>query len=374
MKICHITFDHSWNDTRVYKREILSQREAGFEVLFFGWDKPSREINDGVQFISYAGHRLCRRERIKLMLPNRKIIKTLLDLNADVYQFHDFTLLEVGRKLKKEGCHVIFDSHENYLETIPDKIGKNGALKKICTSVLNLYYRRVVSRFDAVFTVSPNFVERLKEFNPHSYLVPNYPSVKNYITPAEVNKENVFVYQGTVYGFSNQEEIVRAINQVGEDVRYMIIGNIADEEKVITENDIKNRVDIKGWVDKKTLDSILQHSTAGIVIFDYVPECCYKDGQVGSNKIFEYMLNGLPVICTDFRLWKEMIIDKYQCGICVKPGSVEQIKSAVEWMLLNPEESRKMGERGRYAIINEFNWEKGLPEYISLYEQIVKDE
>lgn len=371
MKICHITFDHSWNDTRVYKREILSQREAGFEVLFFGWDKPSREINDGVQFISYARHRLCRRERIKLMLTNRKIIKTLLDLNADVYQFHDFTLLEVGRKLKKAGCHVIFDSHENYLETIPDKIGKNGVLKKICTSVLNLYYRRVVGRFDAVFTVSPNFVERLKEFNPHSYLVPNYPSVKNYITPAEVNKENVFVYQGTVYGFSNQEAIVKAINQVEASVKYRIIGNVSEEKEIIEKNDENKRVEILGWVEKDKLDILLRQSIAGIVVFDYVPECSYEEGQIGSNKIFEYMLNGLPVICTDFKLWRQMIIDRYQCGICVKPGNIKQIKDAIDWLLSNPDDAKKMGERGRIAVLQEFNWEKGMHEYLAHYEYIV---
>jgi glycosyltransferase involved in cell wall biosynthesis len=358
----------------VYKREIKSQVEAGFKVVYFGWDKPADVKDVDVQFISYADHRLSRKERLKLFVSNRKMVNKLIDLNADVYQFHDFTLLEVGRKLKKAGKHVIFDSHENYLDTIPAKVGNGGVLAHIFKSLMDLYYRKVVSQFDAIFTVSPNFVQMLMKYNPRTYMVSNYPSIKNFEITEAKDKESIFIYQGTVYGFSNQEEIVRAINQVDEDVRYMIIGNIADEEKVITENDIKNRVDIKGWVDKKTLDSILQHSTAGIVIFDYVPECCYKDGQVGSNKIFEYMLNGLPVICTDFRLWKEMIIDKYQCGICVKPGSVEQIKSAVEWMLLNPEESRKMGERGRYAIINEFNWEKGLPEYISLYEQIVKDE
>lgn len=373
MKICHITFDHTWNDTRVYKREIKSQVEAGFEVIYFGWDKPAEVRDDGVQFISYADHRLSRKERLKLFVSNKKMVYKLTALNADVYQFHDFTLLEVGRKLKKAGKHVIFDSHENYLDTIPAKVGNGGVLAHIFKSLMDLYYRKVVSQFDAIFTVSPNFVQMLRKYNPRTFMVSNYPSIKNFEISEAKDKENIFIYQGTVYGFSNQEEIVRAINQVGEEVRYMIIGNIADEEKVIAENDIKNRVDIKGWVDKKTLDSILQHSIAGIVVFDYVPECCYQDGQVGSNKIFEYMLNGLPVICTDFRLWKEMIIDKYQCGICVKPGSVEQIKDAIEWMLLNPEESRKMGEKGRYAIINEFNWEKGLPEYIALYEQIAKD-
>lgn len=372
MKICHITFDHSWHDTRVYKREIMSQRQAGYEVIYFGWDKPEKEIGDGVRFISYADHQLTRRERIILFVSNKDIVGELVRLNADIYQFHDFTLLEVGRKLKKAGRHVIFDSHENYLETIPTKISNIKFVAHIFSSFLNLYYKKVVSQFDAVFTVSPNFVQKLKIYNPNTYMVSNYPSLKNYKVPQEVKKECVFVYQGTVYGFSNQEEIVKAINLVDTNLRYRIIGNVSEEKEVIEKNDEKHRVDVIGWVEKEELDTMLRQSIAGVVVFDYVPECSYKDGQVGSNKIFEYMLNGLPVICTDFRLWREMIIDKYHCGICVHPGDVGQIRDAIEWLLSNPEEAKKMGERGREAVLTEFNWEKGLPEYLGLFEEIIK--
>lgn len=349
----------------------MSQREAGFEVVYFGWDKPSQNIQDGVQYVCYADHQLTRKERIKLFVSNRKLIRKLIELDADVYQFHDFTLLEIGRRLKKAGKHVIFDSHENYLETVPVKVGKHGVFKKICSAFLNSYYRRVVSRFDAVFTVSPNFVERLKVFNPHSFLVPNYPSVRNYISPESVQKENVFVYQGTVYNFSNQETIVKAINQIETSVKYRIIGNVSEEKEVIETNDKNKRVEIIGWVEKDKLDILLRQSIAGVVIFDYVPECSYEEGQIGSNKIFEYMLNGLPVICTDFKLWKQMIIDRYQCGICVKPGNIKQLRDAIDWLLSNPDEAIKMGERGRIAVLKEFNWEKCVSDYLSHFTHIV---
>ena len=111
MRVCHVTFDHSWHDTRVYKREILSQRQAGFEVIYFGWDKPSKDIGDGVKYVCYSNHQLTIQERLKLFFLNRNMVSSLVHINADIYQFHDFTLLEVGRKLKKAGKHVIFDSH-----------------------------------------------------------------------------------------------------------------------------------------------------------------------------------------------------------------------------------------------------------------------
>lgn len=374
MKICHITFDHSWNDTRVFKKEILSQVVEGYEVIYFGWDKPKDGKEQKVQFITYANHRLTQKERMKLMVSNNDMVSELIKLDADIYQFHDFTLMEVGRKLKKAGKHVIFDSHENYLGTIPVKVGKNKLGKYIIKKILGAYYKCVVSKYDAVFTVSPNMVDAIKKYNPNTYMVSNYPSVANYVEPQQYKKENFFVFQGTVYAFSNQDSITKAVNLVKYDVRYKIIGNIFENEiKSIEENDVNKRVDTIGWMNKEDLDRNMQQSIGGIVIFDYIAECCFKEGQLGSNKIFEYMLCGLPVICTDFTLWKELIIDKYQCGICVEPGNVEQIKEAMEWIVENPDEARAMGKRGKEAILNDLNWEKGLNDYFSHYEKIVKE-
>ena len=374
MKICHITFDHFWNDTRVYKKEILTQREEGFDVILFGWDKPKTNIDNGVRFISYFDHQLSKKERMKLMISNSDVVRELIKLNADIYQFHDFTLLEVGRKLKKAGMHVIFDSHENYLGTIPFKLGKNKLGTIVFDKLLDRYYKRVVSSFDAVFTVSPNMVEAIKKYNPKTYMVSNYPSIKNYAEPAKYDKEDFFVFQGTVYGFSNQKYIVEAINKVKSNARYKIIGNVFEnEKKIIEDNDTQKRVDIVGWMEKEDLDRNMQQSLGGIVVFDYTPECCFKEGQLGSNKIFEYMLCGLPVICTDFTLWKELIIDKYNCGICVEPQNAEQLKDAMEWIISHPEEAKAMGQRGHDAILNEFNWEKGLRQYFDYYSQIVEN-
>ena len=374
MKICHITFDHFWNDARVYKKEILSQKEKGYEVIFYGWDRPEEKIDNGVQFISHFNYQPTKKERMKLMFSNKNIVNDLIKLNADIYQFHDFTLLEVGRKLKKAGRHVIFDCHENYLGTVPLKLGRNKLGTFIFAKLLDEYYKRAVSLFDAVFTVSPNMVEAIKKYNPKTYMVSNYPSINKYAEPAKCDKEDFFVFQGTVYGFSNQKYIVEAINKVKSNARYKIIGNVFDnEKKIIEDNDTQKRVDIVEWMEKEDLDRNMQQSIGGIVVLDYTAECCFKEGQLGSNKIFEYMLCGLPVICTDFKLWKDLIIDKYKCGICVEPKNSEQLKAAMEWIISHPEEAKAMGQRGRDAILNEFNWEKGLRQYFDYYSQIVEN-
>lgn len=373
MKICHVTFDHNWNDTRVYKREALTQKVEGYDVILVCGDTVASGVKEGVDIICYADHLFSKKERLKLLYSNNELVKYLLSLNADIYQIHDITLLEVGKKIKNKGKHLIFDCHENYLDSVPENLGAKTKLpKSVFKILLERYFKKVVSKFDAVFTVSPNMVEALKRFNDNTYMVSNFPSVKNFVLPNALHKENFFIFQGTVYSISNQGSIVKALSLLDSDVRYKVIGTLFDEQrKEIMDNDVKGRVDTIGWMKKEKLNEIMQKAICGIVILDYSSSCCYAEGQLGSNKIFEYMLCGLPVICTDFKLWKEMIIDKYHCGICVKPGNVEQIKSAMQWILEHPEEAIKMGQRGREAIFTEFNWEKGLDGYFSYYKRIL---
>ncbi len=351
----------------------MSQIDSNFDVILICADGKPDEVRNNIYIKSYSNHKYSKWERFRLLVFNKKFVNYLIHLNADIYQFHDFELVEVGRVLKKKGKKVIFDSHENWSDVIPlyfhFKVGKYLGAKFI-----HFYYKIVLPKFDAIFSVSPNMVDRLKLYNANTFFVSNYPSIKNIKSNDSIDKENSFIYQGTVYEYSNQDVIVKALSLVSSDTKYRIVGSISDRLKESILNlDKKNRVEILGWIEKEELDTIMKSSLCGIVILDYVPFCCDKEGQLGSNKIFEYMTCGLPIICTDFILWKELIIDKYNCGICVDPNNIEQIKNAMEWLINNQNEAIQMGVRGYNAIINEFNWEKQLNHYISIYKNIFNE-
>ena len=106
-----------------------------------------------------------------------------------------------------------------------------------------------------------------------------------------------------------------------------------------------------------------------MAIFDYSPNLGYKTGSLGVNKFFEYMLFGLPIICTDFDLWKE-IVNKYKCGICVEPRDVKQIKDAILYLINNKEEAYNMGQNGRKAVLEEYNWDTQKKVYLDLYSKL----
>lgn len=372
MKICHITSAHSRYDARIFKRECCSLANAGYDVSLICFDGQEDCVEKNVMIKSYSQHKYTKFERFKLLLKNRSIVNYLIELEADFYQFHDFELVEIGRKLQSKGCRVIFDSHENWPGYLANSFAKtNSLLYKLIHSFVEIYYRYVASKFTAIFTVSPNLVNFFKKYNSNSYMVPNFPS-KSGIKQRDCSIiKNEFLYQGCVYDFSNQETITQTIQLIKHDVSYKIVGSISDSlQSVIKSLDKNNLVSIIGWVTPEELSMIMSSSLAGVVLLDYVPICCGKEGQLGSNKIFEYMKQGLPIICTDFKLWKELIVDKYKCGICVPPNNVDELKKAIEYILMHRQEAMEMGIRGQEAILKEFNWELYETDFIKRYREL----
>lgn len=372
MKICHITSAHSRYDARIFSRQCVTLARNGYEVVLICCDGKAEEVCNNVIIKSYSKVIMSKKDRFKLLIKNKSFILYLLSINADVYQFHDIELLEIGRILKKRKKCVVFDSHENWrgylLRFFPDN--------RICRGLYNyfftLYYKKVLPDFDAIFSVSPNMVDDLKPYNENIFMVSNYPSISNNFIEGNLKKKTTYiVYAGTVYSISNQPIIVKALSEISYPIRYKVVGRMSNKIKgEMLSIDGADKVDFVNWISKEELDDILVNSMAGIVLLDYDPICCYEEGQLGSNKIFEYMMAGIPVICTNFRLWKELIIDKYHCGIAINPKDVKALKEAIIFIYENRDEAVRMGERGKEAILNEFNWEKYEKEYLSIYEKL----
>jgi len=132
------------------------------------------------------------------------------------------------------------------------------------------------------------------------------------------------------------------------------------------------KVDLIGNVSHEEALKIQQSSDAGMAILRPSNNTGGKQGSLGNTKIFEYMMSGIPVICTNFILWKE-IINKFNCGICVEPNNNEEIAKAISYIKNNTDEALKMGENGRKAVEKEFNWETQEKKLLDLYTELFKE-
>ena len=133
-----------------------------------------------------------------------------------------------------------------------------------------------------------------------------------------------------------------------------------------------NQVDYLGKIPYKQVAQEMAQSGIGVALLTPGQNTDWERGTIGNTKIFEQMQAGLPVICTDFILWREFV-ERYHCGICVDPTDSEQIVSAVRYLQEHPEEADQMGRNGQRAIMEEFNWGVEEKKLLALYEDILKN-
>lgn len=86
-------------------------------------------------------------------------------------------------------------------------------------------------------------------------------------------------------------------------------------------------------------------------------------------KIFEYMEAGLPIIVSDFPLWREIVEDA-QCGFCVDAENPAEIAEKINYLFANPTEAAMMGENGRKAVVEKYNWESEEKKLLQAYAEL----
>ena len=64
------------------------------------------------------------------------------------------------------------------------------------------------------------------------------------------------------------------------------------------------------------------------------------------------------------------IIEEWECGICVNPYNQHEIIEAILTLKNDIEKAKKMGENGRKAAEEKYNWEMEEKKLIELYGQI----
>lgn len=361
IKVCHMTSAHASQDVRILKKQCVSLAKNGYETYLVAKGESYEE--DGVHVVGVgeiSGGRLKR-----MTVATKLVYKKALELDCDIYQIHDPELLPYAVKLKKKGKKVIFDSHENIIDSIHEKEYLPKTLRSTIAKVCDSYLNSCVKKFDAVITVTPHIVDYYKKITDKVYMITNYPHLIS--VEAIENKDRSIVFAGGISKQWNHINTIKAIQNI--DVKYNLCGANNSYLEQAKLEDKNNKLNYLGKVSHKESLKIQSESMIGMTLLEYNLNAGGKTGTIGNTKIFEYMMSGLPIICTDFILWKE-IVDKYKCGIYVNPNNIDEISKAISYLLDNPKEASEMGENGRLAIENEYNWDIEVQKLFKLYEDV----
>jgi glycosyltransferase involved in cell wall biosynthesis len=226
--------------------------------------------------------------------------------------------------------------------------------------------------FDAVVAATPTISRRFpvdKTITVHNYPIPAELQTLSPVLYEE--RLPFFAYIGGLTRIRGAREMVEAVSLVAnEKVRLCIAGlcQPLEYQQEIKELPGWKRVKYSGWADRRRVAEILGSVRAGLVVLH--PTSNYKDAY--PIKMFEYMAAGLPVIASDFPLWRR-IIDEAGCGLLVDPLDPRAIARAMQWILDNPEEAEVMGRRGKAAVADRYNWDSQAVKLIGLYQRLLGD-
>jgi hypothetical protein len=327
-------------------------------------DGRGNELSEGVAIVD-VGRPMGRFDR--MMRGAWRVLESAVALDADIYHFHDPELLLAGLRLKRLGKKVIFDSHEDVPRQIHSKTWIPGVLRGWVADLVERLENFVARRLDAIIAATPHIRDRFLRLNVRSVDINNFPLPHELSSPVPwENRRPQVCYVGGISRARGAMGMVAALEYTGS--RLILAGNFMEAglEETLQGMPGWHRVDYLGFLKRDAIQRVLAESKAGLVVLE--PTRAYWDSL--PVKMFEYMSAGLPVIASNFPLWKE-IVEGNGCGLCIDPANLVGIGKAIDYILNNDSEARRMGENGRRAVLERYHWEREEDKLLKLYRELV---
>jgi glycosyltransferase involved in cell wall biosynthesis len=292
-------------------------------------------------------------------------LRVIRERAIDMVIVRDLPMSPAALVLRKlTGVPVIFDMAEDYPAMIQDTWKYKGP--RLTDYVIrNPYFLRllenyVLRRIDAAWVVSEASQARIAgRVKGEITVVGNTPTrdILELEPKAARETSNLSViYTGWVDESRGVDTVVRAIGlsqEEGLDVSLVVVGAgtmIDSLKRLVQELQIESRVTFLGWQSQAELRRSIMQSDVGIVPHHVT---AHTDTTL-PNKIFGYMALARPVIASDAAALVD-IVQQTGCGLIFIDNDAETLVNCFR-QLGTAEVREQMGNSGRRAVLERFNW------------------
>jgi glycosyltransferase involved in cell wall biosynthesis len=369
--ICHLTSVHYVFDIRIFHKQLRALSGAGYDVSLIAQHEKDCTI-DGIRIIALPAPKNRLQRMFGLTL---KLLTRAIKIKPDLYHFHDPELIPVGIVLKLvTRKKVIYDVHEDYPEKILTKFWLPPFLRRVMSTLAAAAERVAAHLLDGIVTVTDDIEKKFSTSRARVVQVRNYPELKALPSRERVPRGGegaVLIYAGLLNEERGIYQLVQAMELIDarREITLRLLGRFdsIDFQRKVEQLRGYERVDYRGWLEQEEVWANYMEADIGLVCIHPLKHLTVAL----PNKLFEYMSAGLPVIASDFALWKE-IIGASRCGLMVNPMVPGEIAAAVEYLLANPDRRKEMGENGRRMVFLRYTWARESRKLLDFYNKILQ--
>lgn len=213
--------------------------------------------------------------------------------------------------------------------------------------------KKVIRLSTKVIVMDDRSYNSLKDFSTPVFNIPNPLSleVQEYIDGLEPTEriEREILFVGHVERSKGIFDLVQACKSI-DNIHLKIIGKVLDKDReaIITLAGSDKWIEFLGTISHK--DVLSEMAKCGVFVLP-----SYTEGF--PNVIIESMYSCCPIVATDVGAIPQMlnVMNGSDCGICVSPGSIEQLRIAINYMLDNRIYANECGFNARKRVLEQFS-------------------
>jgi glycosyltransferase involved in cell wall biosynthesis len=366
-KVVHVTSAHPVRDIRIFTKQCRTLAAAGYDVVLVA-QHDRDELVDGVTIRAVPPAR-SRRERMTRTA--FRAIRAAASEDASLYHLHDPELLVWAPLLRLRGGRVVFDMHENTPVGITTKGWVPAWARQGLSRIVQWAERLLLAGTPVVFAETAYGKDY--PWVRRSATVLNMPLVEELLA-LNVTKHPIFTigYLGLIgsqRGAGIMLDAADILASRGRRFGVELVGPIAEPfrtELARRQASATYPLCAPGYVPPRQGWERMARCHVGLAVL----ASTQNNRMSYPTKIFEYMALGIPVITSDFPLYRA-VIEESRCGFCIDPHSPEILADKIEWLMSHPDEAAAMGERGRDETRHRFNWKPEADKLLRLYDELL---
>lgn len=354
-KVLHVSPGHPANDPRIVYKQAPALAEV-YEVICLLPGPLPAHYPESIHVVRLPHF---RRLGWRLLLVHPLILLHIIRFRPAVLHIYMPELLPIALICRAVmGLKVIYEVQENLRLKFDRKSYNNHWLFQRAFGAFD----RLARRFCYFIFTDDSYLTEYPHLRFPSVVVHNYPDVPfihqfRSFLPIPVSQPE-FVYLGLISFDRGLDTMIRAIALLKPDyptIRLHLIGRCLfpfhQLEGLPDYALVRKNLLFYGQTGHAEAMPIAARCLAGLALLKPVGD--YP--QSYPTKVFEYMALGLPVIASDFLLYRSLI-EPNQCGFCVDAEQPQDVVNRLRWLINHADERNVMGQQGYQAVKTYFSW------------------